>query len=177
MSEPFVGEIRMFAGNYAPRGWAFCDGQLLAVSDNDALFSLLGTTYGGNGRTTFGLPDLRGRIPIHPGSGPGLTPRTWGNPGGEESVTVSANQLPSHTHSLKASENTASEIAPHNKVPAQTPTADLYGDGSTLTEMGTEAITEFGGGSSHNNLMPFLCINFIIALSGIFPSRSKGEEG
>ena len=107
MSEPFIGEIRMFAGSFAPRGWALCDGQLLAVSQNDALFSLLGTIYGGDGRTTFGLPDMRGRIPIHFGSGPGLTPRTLGNKFGSEHETLITNQLPSHSHTLQANSQQA----------------------------------------------------------------------
>ena len=110
MSEPFVGEIRMFAGNFAPRGWAFCDGQLLATSQNDALFSLLGTIYGGDGRTTFGLPDLRGRIPVHAGTGPGLSPRRLGAKAGAEKVTLTVNELPSHTHDLVASNQAGNQI-------------------------------------------------------------------
>ncbi|MBD3756388.1 MAG: phage tail protein, partial [Gammaproteobacteria bacterium] len=112
MSEPFVGEIRMFAGNFAPRGWAFCDGQLLAVSQNDALFSLLGTIYGGDGRTTFGLPDMRGRIPVHQGSGPGLSPRRLGSKSGAETETLTVNQMPSHTHFFLADKNPADLISP-----------------------------------------------------------------
>ena len=146
MSEPFVGEIRMFAGNFAPRGWAFCDGQLLAVSQNDALFSLLGTIYGGDGRTTFGLPDLRGRIPIHMGHGPGLSERRLGAKGGEEKVTLTVNQLPSHG-------------------------ADSYINDTPIQSMASSSVTHTGGSRSHTNLMPFLCIHFIIALVGIYPSR------
>ncbi len=172
MSEPFVGEIRMFAGNFAPRGWAFCDGQLLAVSQNDALFSLLGTIYGGDGRTTFGLPDVRGRIPIHAGSGPGLSPRRLGAKAGEENVTLTVNQLPSHTHQLKATNDVANEIGPSStRVTGQTGTFDLYQSAAPAAAMSTASITSIGGSRSHTNLQPFLCIHFIIALFGIYPSR------
>jgi microcystin-dependent protein len=119
MSEPYVGEIRMFAGNFAPRGWAFCDGQLLAVAQNDALFSLLGTIYGGDGRTTFGLPDLRGRVPIHAGSGPGLSPRRLGEKGGQEDVTLSLNELPQHDHMLIGSNTDASTDEPAGLMPGK----------------------------------------------------------
>lgn len=170
MSEPFVGEIRMFAGNFAPRGWAFCDGQLLAVSQNDALFSLLGTIYGGDGRTTFGLPDLRGRLPIHAGSGPGLSPRRLGGKGGAEKVTLTVNQLPSHRHNLKASTNIPSDRNANGGVTGQT-LSDTYINDSPLTNMNSSAVSKVGGSRSHTNLMPFLCIHFIIALVGIYPSR------
>ena len=171
MSEPFVGEIRMFAGNFAPQGWAFCDGQLLAVSQNDALFSLLGTIYGGDGRTTFGLPDMRGRIPIHQGSGPGLSQRRLGSKGGEERVTVTANRLPSHSHPWYASADAAEDTNPAGHTVATATGSDLYGTAGPRT-MDTRAITPTtGGGQPHSNLMPFLCIHFIIALFGIYPSR------
>lgn len=171
MSEPFVGEIRMFAGNFAPRGWAFCDGQLLAVSQNDALFSLLGTIYGGDGRTTFGLPGLRGRIPIHAGSGPGLTPSRLGAKLGSENETLTVNKSPSHNHNLKASNSVGNSksgprIAAGNLV-------RVYGnDPSSLVELNASSITNTGGSLSHTNLMPTLCVHFIIALVGIYPSRS-----
>jgi microcystin-dependent protein len=172
MSEPFVGEIRMFAGNFAPRGWAFCDGQLLAVSQNDALFSLLGTIYGGDGRTTFGLPDLRGRVPIHAGSGPGLSPRNLGAKGGAEAVTLTVNQLPSHNHGpLQASADPAASVNPVGKVLGVPTSTDLYADDLSPVNMSPNAITNIGGSQSHTNLMPFLCIHFIIALFGIYPSR------
>lgn len=171
MSEPFVGEIRMFAGNFAPRGWAFCDGQLLAVSQNDALFSLLGTIYGGDGRTTFGLPDLRGRIPIHAGQGPGLSNRRLGSKGGAEKVTLTVNQFPSHTHGpLRASSQTAVDALPGGKVTAQTDTP-LYVDDTPVAGFNAASVTNVGGSQSHTNMMPFLCVNFIIALFGIYPSR------
>lgn len=170
MSEPFVGEIRMFAGNFAPRGWAFCDGQLLAVSQNDALFSLLGTIYGGDGRTTFGLPDLRGRIPIHAGSGPGLSERRLGSKAGAEKVTLTVNQLPSHTHRQRASSNIPSDRSPTDRVTGQT-TGDIYIDDTPFVNMSVNSTSNVGGSQSHTNLMPFLCIHFIIALFGIYPSR------
>lgn len=172
MSEPFVGEIRMFAGNFAPRGWAFCDGQLLAVSQNDALFSLLGTIYGGDGRTTFGLPDLRGRIPIHAGTGPGLSPRRLGAKFGTEEETITVNQLPRHNHPLQARAFVADTRNPQNKVLAQ-PATFLYSPVPTtpLVNFSTQAVSNVGGSQSHFNLMPFLCVNFIIALFGIYPSR------
>lgn len=171
MSEPFVGEMRMFAGNFAPRGWAFCDGQLLAVSQNDALFSLLGTIYGGDGRTTFGLPDLRGRVPIHAGSGPGLSPRRLGAKAGAENVTLTVNQLPSHTHPMQALSQNAITANAQGNLLAQTPSVDLYIADSPSTSMASTAVTNVGGSRSHTNLMPFLCINMIIALFGIYPSR------
>lgn len=170
MSEPFVGEVRMFAGNFAPRGWAFCDGQLLAVSQNDALFSLLGTIYGGDGRTTFGLPDLRGRIPIHSGEGPGLSPRRLGSKGGSEKETLTVNQLPSHTHPANATTSTATTRDPIGNTFAEA-TADVYTTESGIQALASDAITQVGGSRSHTNLMPFLCVNFIIALVGIYPSR------
>lgn len=172
MSEPFVGEIRMFAGNFAPRGWAFCDGQLLAVSANDALFSLLGTTYGGDGRTTFGLPDLRGRVPIHQGQGSGLSARALGAKAGTEKVTLTQNQLPAHSHQLRGSRNIATESGPQSNVVAESSLFDAYRSSvSSLSAMDAQAITSVGGSQSHDNMVPFLCVNFIIALFGIYPSR------
>ena len=171
MSEPFVGEIRMFAGNFAPRGWAFCDGQLLAVSQNDALFSLFGTIYGGDGRTTFGLPDLRGRLPIHAGSGPGLSPRRLGAKAGSEKETLTVNQLPSHSHAFRANTAFANETGPGGNVLAQSTTLNQYFEAGQTAELAASAVTAVGGSRSHSNLMPFLCINFIVALVGIYPSR------
>lgn len=170
MSEPFVGEIRMFAGNFAPRGWAFCDGQLLAVSQNDALFSLLGTIYGGDGRTTFGLPDLRGRVPIHAGQGPGLSSRRLGAKAGAENVTLTVNQLPSHSHAFRGSSNLATGTSPQNSVLGRS-SGSLYARDPFVANMSSQSITHVGGSRSHTNLQPFLCINFIIALVGIYPSR------
>lgn len=173
MSEPFVGEIRMFAGNFAPRGWAFCDGQLLAVSQNDALFSLLGTIYGGDGRTTFGLPDMRGRIPLHAGSGPGLSQRRLGAKVGVEKVTLTVNQLPNHTHTLQATSQPGAEGSPNDALPAQS-TVGVYlqsPNPASIFTLKTDSISQVGGSRSHTNLMPYLCVHFIVALVGIYPSR------
>jgi microcystin-dependent protein len=174
MSEPFVGEIRIFAGNFAPRGYAFCDGQLLAISQNDALFSLLGTIYGGDGRTTFGLPDLRGRIPIHAGTGPGLSARRLGHKGGQESVTLITNQLPSHGHPLKATSATGNTPTPATNEMLATAAGGsqvYFNREDDLESMNSSAISSVGGSRSHTNLQPFLCVHFIIALFGIYPSR------
>lgn len=172
MSEPFVGEIRMFAGNFAPRGWAFCDGQLLAVSQNDALFSLLGTIYGGDGRTTFGLPDLRGRVPIHAGHGPGLSERRLGAKSGSEKETLTVNQMPSHNHGVATSSGTGTSENPQGNVWG-TGLGPSYASGapSGAQFFPSDVMTSVGGSRSHTNLMPFLCVHFIIALVGIYPSR------
>lgn len=177
MSDPFLGEIRMFAGNFAPRGWAFCDGQLLAVSQNDALFSLFGTIYGGDGRTTFGLPDMRGRVPVHHGSGPGLSNRPQGAKGGSENEMLTTNQLPQHSHTMQASSDAGTLDNPTNAV-----VAVLYHDQSnqnlpafdanTNASMKSDALTNAGGSQSHVNMMPFLAVNFIVSLVGVYPSRS-----
>lgn len=162
----------MFAGNFAPRGWAFCDGQLLAVSQNDALFSLLGTIYGGDGRTTFGLPDLRGRIPIHAGDGPGLSPRRLGAKGGSEQMALTVNQLPSHTHEpFQASTDRGNEANPGGNVLGESPQISMYIEDPSSVSLDAPSITNVGGSQSHTNLMPFLCVHFIIALFGIYPSR------
>lgn len=174
MSEPFVGEIIMFAGNFAPRGWAFCDGQLIAVSQNDALFSLLGTIYGGDGRTTFSIPDLRGRVPIHMGQGPGLSNRKQGTKFGTEGESLTKNQMPAHPHYHGASQDSVSQTGPGGHVFAKgTTEAQFYLQTATDPQplMGTP-VAEAGGSQSHNNLMPALCLNFIIALFGIYPSRN-----
>jgi microcystin-dependent protein len=172
MSEPFVGEIRMFAGNFAPRGWAFCDGQLLAVSQNDALFSLLGTIYGGDGRTTFGLPDVRGRLPIHAGSGPGLSPRRLGAKSGSETVTLTVNQMPSHSHDFVGNTAEATDISPTGKTIAKGVGVAALAATAQNTDMASSMVSATGGSRSHTNLMPALCVHFIIALFGIYPSRS-----
>lgn len=171
MSEPFVGEIRMFAGNFAPRGWAFCDGQLLAVSQNDALFSLLGTIYGGDGRTSFGLPDVRGRLPLHQGHGPGLSERRLGSKAGSEHVTLTTNQLASHSHQFNANTAMATDPSPADKVVAQGDGVNFYREEAQIVSMASDMVGHSGGSRSHTNLMPTLCINFIIALFGIYPSR------
>ena len=172
MSEPYVGEIRMFAGNFAPRSWAFCDGQLLAVSDNDALFALLGTMYGGDGQTTFGLPDLRGRVAIHTGTGTGLSPYpNQGAVGGAEQVTLTAAQLGGHSHTVRGSEASASTTGPGGNVLAEGSRRTLRTPSSPVA-MAADAVTSTGGSQPHTNMQPFLAINYIIALYGIFPSRS-----
>ncbi|WP_022834972.1 phage tail protein [Salisaeta longa] len=177
MSEPFVGEIRMFAGNFAPKGWALCDGQLLAVSQNNVLFSLIGTLYGGDGRTTFGLPDLRGRVPVHAGNGPGLTARRMGGKGGVEEVQLTSNQLPVHDHVPQASGDSGRQFTPVGNAPASFQGGlAAYGEAATYNfppeSMDSSALQAEGGGQPHTNMQPALCLNFIIALSGIYPSRS-----
>ncbi len=161
----------MFAGNFAPRGWAFCDGQLLAVSQNDALFSLIGTIYGGDGRTTFGLPDMRGRLSIHAGSGPGLSPRRLGAKSGSENETLTVNQLPSHTHNFNVSTDPGVESTPAGRYLAASPNARVFRPVPATSSLRTQSVSNTGGSRSHTNLMPFLCLNFIIALFGIYPSR------
>jgi microcystin-dependent protein len=177
MSEPFLGEIRMFAGNFAPRGWAFCDGQLLPISQNSALFSILGTAYGGNGISDFGLPDLRGRVPIHEGQGPGLNNRALGSKGGAENTIIGTENLPAHNHNLtlQGSSNTATDTAPAGKVPANSGDTrrKLYADATNLTSMGAAgSISNTGGGQAMSNMQPYQTVNYIIALQGLFPSRT-----
>ena len=169
--EPFIGQIIMFGGNFAPRGWAFCDGQLLAISQNTALFSILGTTYGGDGRTTFGLPGLRGRVAMHPGSGPGLTSKSLGQKGGTETNTMNVNQLPAHNHSfnLPAKEEGNAD-APDGTFIAGDGTAS-FGTTSDVT-MGTATTNNTGSSQSVNNIQPYTCVNYIIALFGTYPSRN-----
>jgi len=159
--EPFIGQIIMFAGNFAPRGWAFCDGQLIPITQNTALFSILGTTYGGDGRTTFALPDLRGRVAMHAGSGPGLSSRRLGEKGGAENVKLTEAEMPSHSH-LVLSSSTAD---PSNTGAFATGAANTSGSAPALP------VTHTGGSLPHNNVQPFGCVNFIIALYGVFPSR------
>lgn len=171
MSEPFIAEIRFFAGNFAPRSWAFCDGQLLPIAQHTAVFSLVGTTYGGDGRTSFGLPNLQGRAPMHPGRGPGLTSRRLGEVGGVGTVTLAQSQTPAHTHSLIASTQAATTNNPEDNVPATT-REDTYSAGGTVTGMAVDSVGSAGGGQAHNNLQPYLVLNFIIALEGVYPSRS-----
>ena len=174
MSDPYVGEIRMFAGNFAPRGWAYCDGQLLSIPSNDALFSLLGTIYGGDGRTTFGLPDMRGRIPLHQGTGPGLTNRKIGAKSGQEDVTLTLNTLPAHNHAFQASVAPADSGYPAGQVIANTEPASVYNNAApdTSTAMPATTVENTGANQPHTNIMPFQCVHFIIALIGVYPSRS-----
>jgi microcystin-dependent protein len=171
MSQPYVGEIRMFAGSFAPVGWEFCNGQLLSISENDVLYSLLGTTYGGNGQTTFGLPDLRGRIPVHMGvSRASGTTYPLGNVGGVESVTLTSQQMPVHSHTANALSTAANLLTPQNALWADG--LPIYSTGAPTAAMAGDAISATGGSQPHDNTMPFLCISFIIALVGIYPSQS-----
>lgn len=168
MSQPYIGEIRIFAGNFAPVGWAFCQGQLIPISENDALFNLIGTTYGGDGQTTFALPDLRSRLPVHMGNG-----FTLAETGGTESVTLTVQQLPGHVHLLQATNNNASATSAAGHVLAQTPTYTPYNSGfGADTTMAATSIGNTGGGQPHQNLQPFLCLNFIISLFGVYPSQT-----
>lgn len=169
MSEPFIAEIRIFAGNFAPRGWAFCNGQLLPVSQNTALFSLIGTTYGGDGRTTTALPNLQGRAPMHPGHGPGLTARRLGERGGTETVTLSEAQMPEHAHGLEGTRESGDNLNPGGNYLARG--TAMYQSSQNLGAMSPEALPDSGGSQAHNNLQPYLAISFIIALVGLFPSR------
>lgn len=171
MSDPFVGEVMMFAGNFAPQGWADCNGQLLPISQNDALFSLIGTTYGGDGIQTFALPDLRGRTPVHAGSGPGMSTRTLGETGGSESVTLSAAQMPSHTHTLRAAAAASTGTPGSTVALAQTSGAKVYRAPSNPATMGN-GLASAGGGQPHDNRQPYLGVRFIMALEGIYPSRN-----
>lgn len=173
MSEPFLGEIRMFGGNFAPTGWAMCNGQLMSISQNTALFALLGTTYGGDGVTTFELPDLQGRLPIHQGTDPSGNSYVIGQRAGEEFVTLTVNQMPSHAHQMVAASDASSQSLPVGNLTANTTAAgvNLYGSG-TAAAMAPAAINSVGGSQPHDNSMPFVVVNFIIALEGIFPSRS-----
>ena len=167
MGSPYVSEIRIFAGNYAPAGWAFCQGQALPIAENDVLFTIIGTTYGGDGESTFNLPDLRGRLPIHHGNG-----HLLGEAAGVEDVTLTVNQIPSHTHPLLASTSAGSGNSPSNALPAGSATIDLYRETSPGTALAAGTVGPVGGSQPHSNVMPYLCVNFIISLFGIFPSPS-----
>lgn len=173
MSEPFIGEIKMFAGNFAPRNWALCDGQLLAVSQNDALFSLLGTIYGGDGRTTFGLPEMRGRLPVHMGSGPGLPSYNIGARSGQERVALTSQTVATHNHTYGAASGAGAASSPIDSFPAGSGSTAVYQDSAAnLDSMNSTSLSNTGGSQPHNNMMPFLCVNFIIALFGVYPSRN-----
>lgn len=171
-ADPFIGEVQWFAGNYAPRGWAFCDGQILPISQYTALFSILGTTYGGDGRTTFALPDMRGRVAIHRGQGPGLSNHPLGQKAGTEAETLTINQLPSHTHGLQASNNAATAATPTGGLPANGGRSNLYDTAAANTSMSASAISATGGGQPHNNMQPYVSLSCIIALQGLYPSRN-----
>jgi microcystin-dependent protein len=167
MAQPYVGEIRMFGGNFAPAGWMFCEGQLLPISENETLFNLIGTTYGGDGQSTFALPDLRGRVPIHQGNGFILA-----QTGGAESVTLTVPQIPIHTHALVASTANGNQNSAANQLLASSPSIKLYiEDTPDATLNAPNSVTPVGGSQPHQNFQPYLCIDFIISLFGIFPSQ------
>ncbi len=175
MPDPFIGEVILFAGNFAPRGWAFCEGQLLSISSNQALFSILGTTYGGDGRSTFALPDLRGRVPIQQGHGAGLSQHNLGSKGGGETVTLTKNQLASHNHTLGCHVGKVADAeTPANNTLGKENVgkAEIYSTVDPDATMRSTSIGETGGNEAHNNMQPFLALNYIIALQGVFPSRN-----
>jgi microcystin-dependent protein len=171
-TEPFIGEIKLFGGNFQIRGYAFCSGQLLSIAENTALFSLIGTIYGGDGQTTFALPNLQGRFPIHQGQGPGLSPRTIGEVAGTETVTILPNQLPVHTHSLSCAIVDGNSTNPANNFWAPQPALGQYAANPSQASMKSTAISNTGGNQPHENMVPYLTINYLIALEGIFPSRN-----
>lgn len=172
MADPFVAEIRIFPFNFAPKGWAFCDGQILSLSQNTALFSLLGTTYGGDGKSNFALPNLQGSAPMHPGQGPGLSLHDLGEAGGSDTVSLLESEIPAHSHGLKASAQPGEDPSPANEALARSVGANLYQtNASPLVRLGDQALTPAGGNQPHNNLQPYLTLNFCIALQGVFPPR------
>jgi microcystin-dependent protein len=173
MAQPYVGEIRIFAGNFAPAGWAFCEGQTLPISENETLFQLIGTTYGGDGQETFNLPDLQGRVPVHMGTAKGGTVYQLAEQGGTEEVTLTTQQIPLHNHALLASTAAGAQNNPANQVIAASPSIKLFiqdTPDSTLSK--PQAVTPVGGNQPHTNFQPYLCVNFIISLFGIFPSQT-----
>lgn len=165
MAQPYVGEIRMFAGNFAPAGWMFCEGQLLPISENETLFQLIGTTYGGDGESTFALPDLRGRLPIHQGNGFILA-----ETGGAEEITLTVSQIPAHSHPALATNNNGQQSSPGTQVLGRVTGTDIYGADSPFVNMAPSTISPVGGSQPHTNFQPYLCVDFIISLFGIFPS-------
>jgi microcystin-dependent protein len=167
MSEPFLSEIKVISWNYPPKGWAFCNGQLLPINQNQPLFALLGTTYGGNGQTNFALPNLRGRIPIHMGNG-----HTLGEAAGSSAVTVNIQQLPTHQHILQGTSNSTGNVAVAGGALLATSGNTIYSDPANLVTCGPTSVTSVGGSQPHNNMMPYLVLNYIIALQGIFPSQN-----
>jgi microcystin-dependent protein len=165
MAQPYVGEIRMFAGNFAPAGWMFCEGQLLPISENEILFQLIGTTYGGDGQSTFALPDLRGRIPLHQGNGFILA-----ETGGAEEITLTVSQIPAHSHPMLAANIVANDPNPTSNVLGESSAVLLFNAGAPLAAMAPQSISSVGGSQPHTNFQPYLCVDFIISLFGIFPS-------
>lgn len=171
MSDPYIGEIRMFAGSFPPNGWMFCDGALIPISENDALFTLIGTTYGGDGQETFALPNLQSRVPVHQGSQAGVT-YTIGEQGGVESVTLTTNQIPVHNHAWVASGALGTGSDPTNSLISQHPTASLYAASPPTGAMNAQSVNGTGGSQPHENMQPYLVISYIISLFGIFPSQT-----
>ncbi|HEU4887232.1 MAG TPA: tail fiber protein [Thermoanaerobaculia bacterium] len=172
MAQPFIGEIRMFAGNFAPAGWMFCDGQLMPISQNDALFILIGTTYGGDGESTFALPNLQSRVPMHMGNGPDGVTYQLGEAAGTESVTLTTQQIPTHTHPLLGSSGAATAGNPQDQVLAQSGQTSYMIEADAILAMNANSITPVGGSQPHENCQPFLCINYIISLFGLFPQQN-----
>lgn len=173
MADPFVAEIRIFPFNFAPKGWAWCDGQLLPLSQNTALFSLLGTTYGGDGKSNFALPDLQGRAPMHPGQGPGLSLHDLGETGGSETVTLLESEIPAHAHALTASQADGNTGSPAGQLVASGIGINMYAQASgSTTQLNPSAVAPAGGDMPHNNLQPYLTCYFCIALQGVYPPRT-----
>jgi microcystin-dependent protein len=172
MSQPYVGEIRMFGGNFAPAGWQFCDGSILSIAENQVLFQLIGTIYGGDGQNTFAVPDLRGRVPVHQGQGPGTSNRIIGELGGTENVTITNQQLPLHNHTAQVSSNTGTTGTPSPGVTLGVADVDLYIAESPTVNMNALSISSAGGSQPHSNIQPYLAVNFIISLFGIFPVQN-----
>ncbi len=172
MGQPYIGEIRLFGGNFAPAGWAFCMGQLIPISENDTLFALIGTTYGGDGLETFALPNLAGRVPIHFGTRPGGSTYIVGQMAGTEQVTLNSQQIPIHTHGLLASINTAGGVGPQSSVVGQSDSLTMFRPGTPSAAMSTASLSATGGSQPHENMQPYLGLSFIIALFGIFPTQS-----
>jgi microcystin-dependent protein len=173
MSDPYIGEIRMFGGNFAPAGWVLCQGQLMPISENDALFTLIGTTYGGDGQETFGIPDLQGRVPIHQGQGPGITQTyTIGEKAGVESVTLQTQQMPIHNHALLASSGAGTSANASAHVLAAGPSNQVYTQDVGSVSMASNMLSPIGGSQPHENMAPYLCLNYILSLFGIFPPQS-----
>jgi microcystin-dependent protein len=170
--DPFVAEIRIFPFNFAPTGWAFCDGQLLPISQNTALFSLLGTTYGGDGKSNFALPDIQGRGGMHPGQGPGLSLHDLGEMGGSDNVTLLVSEIPVHSHAFKASQADASDSHPKNELFATGIGIEVWGPGPTNGQLDPQALSPAGGDLPHNNMQPYLTLNFCIAMQGVYPPRT-----
>ena len=166
MAQPYVGEIRMFAGNFAPAGWMFCEGQLLPISEYETLFNLIGTTYGGDGQSTFALPDLRGRIPVDQGNG-----FTLAENGGAEEITLTVSQISAHSHPLLTTNDIPAQTSPGNNLPGQA-AAKIYRAGSPSVQLNPQVVASTGGSQPHTNFQPYLCVDFIISLFGIFPSQT-----